>query len=203
MTDPEGGGREVQSPLGFDVPGRRPRLEDRQHRPRRGSRRYRPSGAAGPPACGLSPSQTNRLGTTGRGMRPASDWRVSVLFHHPTLRPAAARDTAEEHRSLIAADAVIMSDEIAANPTPHNAPSGERPRVAQGKCHDRSTGSPPLKSTHYDLRSDIEGAEIQAIHRQVSLRPDGRVEILLSAQVERQVPSRSLRIREVRSRLRK
>ena len=189
MADPGGGGRDVQPPQGFDVPGRRPRLEDRQHRPRRGSRRRRPIVAVGPRACGLSPTQTNRLGTTGRGMRVASDRRVSVLFHYPALRPAAARDTAEEHRSFIAADAVIMSDEIAANPTPHNAPQRERPRTAQGECHDRSSGSAAFKSARSDLQSDIEGAEIpRDSPGKRECGPDARVEILLSAEVERRVP---------------
>jgi hypothetical protein len=45
-----------------------------------------------------------------------------IHMNHPALRSPAAGGAAEEHRSAVAADAVIMSGHVAADPLPHKSP---------------------------------------------------------------------------------
>jgi hypothetical protein len=61
-------------------------------------------------------------GARRSGARRSSVRMLVIHVNHPALRSPAAGGAAEEHRSAVAAHAVVMSGHVAADPLPHKSP---------------------------------------------------------------------------------
>lgn len=65
---------------------------------------------------------------------------------YPSLRAASADDAAEEHRPSVAADRVVMSGHVAADPVPHNTPTNKEVVAREGK-----PGARPRRTTRAQI----------------------------------------------------